>query len=381
MSSTAPDADDIIGTLGLAVWPAIEAVELRRVRIPLLHPHVYAGGEERERDVVVVCAHGADGGDGWGECSTLSSPGYSLETTDSAWRSLRAELGPAWLAGARPSAAPPMAYAALEEAAVDLALRRAGTSLVDALASQFGPRHRSVAWCAVVGLRDDTPTLVDEIRIALEAGAAQVKLKIVPGRDVDVVRSVRDAYPDVALAVDANGSYGSPSMVPSELSSLGLAYLEQPVAPDDLRAASAVAEHLGVPVALDESITSLARLVEALELDACSVVSVKPARLGGLVETVRVLQQAESAGLNAFVGGMLETGIGRAIALAVAAQSPCTLPTDVGPTARYFAEDLTDRFEPNAERRMQAPSGPGIGVVPHEDALERFTVDRVTLRP
>ena len=266
-----------------------------------------------------------------------------------------------------------MAYAALEEAAVDLALRRAGTSLVDALASLFGPRHPSVAWCAVVGLRDDTPTLVDEIRIALEAGAAQVKLKIVPGRDVDVVRSVRDAYPDVALAVDANGSYGSPSMVPSELSSFGLAYLEQPVAPDDLRAASAVAEDLGVPVALDESITSLARLVEALELDACSVVSVKPARLGGLVETVRVLQQAESAGLEAFVGGMLETGIGRAIALAVAAQSPCTLPTDVGPTARYFAEDVTEGFEPNAERRMQAPSGPGIGVVPDEDALERFT--------
>lgn len=357
-------------------WPTVVALELFRVAIPLLRPHVYAGGEERDRNVVLVRALADDGAEGWGECSTLSKAGYSFETTEIAWHALRDELAPEWLAGRQPTTALPMAHAALETAAIDIDLRRRDVSAVDALAKVFGTPRTGIEWCAVLGLE---PTL-DEVELAALAGAAQLKIKIAPRRDVDPIRMVRDAYPEFPIAADANGSYPTHSAVPSELSDLGLAYLEQPVAPEDLRGSARVAHRLGVPIALDESIRSRATLLEAIEVGAGSVLNVKPARLGGLVETSRVLLEARDADLGVFVGGMLETGVGRAVALAVAAQAPCTLPADVGPTSRYFAPDVTAAFEPDGEGRLHPPTQAGVGLVPDPAALERFTVDRVSLR-
>lgn len=366
-------------SFGVGSWPTLRAIELVRIRIPLVRPHVYAGGEERERDIVLIRAVDTDGAEGWGECSTLSTAGYTSETTDGAWRALRDELAPKWLTGRVPATAMPMAYAALEGAAVDLSLRGSDTSLVDAFSAGAAVRP-SVEWCAVVGLRDDDRATLNEIADALAAGAAQIKLKIAPGRDVGPLAAVRDRYPDVPLAVDANGSYPSPSAVPSELKDFGLAYVEQPRAPDDLIGSAQAAADLGVPVALDESITSVARLVEAREVGAGTIVNVKVARLGGLAETAQVLAEMQREGMVGFVGGMLESAVGRAVALAVAAQPACTLPCDVGPTSRYFIEDIGSPFEPEETGRLSPPTGAGIGLVPDPDALERFAVDRVLLR-
>ena len=106
-------------------------------------------------------------------------------------------------------------------------------------------------------------------------------------------------------------------------------------------------------------------------------VSVKVGRLGGVSEAARVLAEVTRLGFGAFVGGMLETAVGRSVALAVASQGACTLPCDAGPTGRYFTADVGPAFEPDADGALRPPGGPGIGVIPDPVALERFTIDRV----
>jgi O-succinylbenzoate synthase len=348
------------------------------VRIPLVHPHVYAGGEEHTREVVLVRMTDEDDRDGWGECSTMSAPGYAGGTTDDAWQSLCRELAPAWLRGRTLPEASAMALAALDEAVRDLALRDRGVSLADDLAVDLGPRRDSVEWCAVVGMAD-TDEIAARVDAALAAGARLIKLKVVPGRDVEPLRRVRDRHPDIALAADANGSYPAVDAVPFELAELGLAYVEQPLAADDLRGTAELAAALGVPVALDESLTSVDRLDEAASFGAPFTLSVKAARLGGIAEAARVLGRARDHGFPAFVGGMLETAVGRAIALGVAAQAPCTLPCDAGPTPRYFTDDIGPRFVPDADGNLRVPTAAGIGITPDAAALDRFCTDRVTV--
>lgn len=350
------------------------------MRIPLVRSHVYAGGTEREREVVLVRAEAVEGGEGWGECSALSSVGYGSETVDSSWRTLRDDLAPQWLVRRTVERAAPMAYAAIEEASIDLSLRSRDVSLVDELFTGAPPRG-SISWCAVVGLHDDAQTMLRDVDDALAAGAAQVKLKIAPGHDLGPLAAVRDRYPDLALAADANGSYPSSSAIPAELAALGLTYLEQPLPPDDFVGSSHVEVELGIPVALDESVDSLQRLADARDRRAGSIINVKAARLGGLSEVQSVLTDLQRTGTRAFVGGMLETAVGRAIGLAIAAQEPCSLPSDLGPTSRYFVDDIGPSFEADEVGRLSPAQGPGIGVDPDPAVLERFCIDRVVIRP
>ncbi len=361
---------------GAAPWPTVAAIELLRVKIPLLRPHLYAGGEERVRDVVLVRARDENDREGWGECSTLSAPGYTGGTTAEAWRVLGDDLAPHWLRGQPTRGASAMAFAALEVAALDLVLRADAVSLADRLAEELGPRRDAVTWCAVASPAEER-VLTSEIDAALAAGARQVKLKISPRHDVEPLTLVRDRYPDLSLAADANGSYPSADDVPRELGGLGLAFLEQPLAADDLTGAARLVTRLATPVALDESLTSAERLEEAASFGVPFTVSVKVGRVGGVAEVARVLAEAARLGFDAFVGGMLETAVGRSVALAVAAQSACTLPCDAGPTARYFAADIGPVFVPDTSGALHPPSGPGIGLTPDPVALERFCVDRV----
>ncbi len=354
------------------------ALELRRVRVPLLEPFVAAHGTEREREVVLVHAIGHDGRHGWGECVALTRATYTSETTDSAWSYLRDVLAPGWLAGARVEVADhPMAATAMESALVDLDLRATGRSLVAAL----GAEPRSVESCAVVGMRPSVDATVAAVARRVDAGHRSVKLKIEPGRDLDRLQAVHAAFPGLGLAADANGSYTlDDRQLLVRIGATGIGYLEQPLPSHDLGGLAELASMLPVPVALDESVGSPADLDRAIAAGCGSVVNVKPGRVGGIAASLEVLDRALDAGWDAFVGGMLETGVGRAVALAVASVDTCTLPTDLGPSTQYFADDLTDPIELLEGGRLRAPDSPGIGVVPRMDRLDATTVDRVVVR-
>lgn len=352
-------------------------VRLLLVSAPLRWPHAAAHGVETDRRVVLVEWTSVDGVVGWGECPTLSSAGYVTETTARAWTALRDRLVPAVLAGRRPDARHcPAAAAALADAELDAELRLRGVSL----RSHLGGSRRSVRWTAVIAAVDDAPEVVAaRAAAAVVDGASMVKVKVRPGADVEVLGAVVDAVGAVPVAADANGSYTSHDEL-VEVDRLGLAYLEQPVSHEHRwETLAEVRAALSTPVALDESLRGLADLERAVEARAADVVSVKPSRMGGVVAAAAAARRAEGAGLGVFVGGMLELGVGRAAALAVASLDVCGFPTDVGPTHRYVDPDVTGPVATTADGMLEVPEGPGVGVAPVEARLTSMTVDEVVL--
>ena len=335
------------------------AVRVVRINLPLRHPHVAAHGVESTRDLLLVRVTRPDGFVGWGECPTLTDRGYGTETTELAWAALveGGELGP-------------MAAGALADAQLDASLRAGGRSLAAWIDTRLGDPVRrspgSVPFGEVFGL-DRMPT----------APAGFVKLKITP-TTVERLRTVRDRYPQLSIAADANGSFGSVEAVPTWLDDIGLAYLEQPFAPDDLIGHAQLRSRGRTPIALDESIATVDDLAAAAALGALDVVSLKPARVGGVESAVALLARARGLGLGAFVGGMLESAIGRAGALALAATRGINLPTDLGPSSRYFETDVADAIV-EVDGRLVVPEGPGIGRVPDPDRLAELTVTAADL--
>lgn len=360
-----------------------ERFELTRVQMPMHEPFVTAHGVERDRDLIVVRALAADGVEGWGECSTLTRPGYSTEHTEGAWAVLVDELAPAALEGtATRSRSNHMAFASLEVACCDLALRRLDRSLT----VEFGRGVERIPVGVVVGVQSTGDALLRVVEGRVAEGYAQVKLKVTPEWFVDPLRAVRRTWPDLALAADANGSLGEwwdgeDSTGIEAIDDLGLDYLEQPLPPGRAdAAASLMAKLANTPVAFDESIVDRAAFGAMVQSAGVPfVVNVKPARLGGLGETRELLHEIAEAGCSAFVGGMLESGIGRATAVAVATSPVCNRTADLGPSDRYFGRDLiTDPFV-LAEGTLRVPAGPGIGVEVDLDAIDAFAVGRVTV--
>lgn len=386
----------------------VAAVVLHRVRVPLLEPFVAAHGTETDREVTLVEVVGTDGRSGWGECDALARPTYTAEHAAGAWLRLRDDLVPKALAGRsiRTDDAP-MAASALLAAALDLDLRRRGESLARSLqvaqaevrptvASSAAPTRaadrstddalrRDVPCTAVVGRQPSIDDLVARVDRRVAEGYGSIKLKIAPGWDVEPLRAVRERWPDLALAADANGAYAetdaAPGAVLRALDELGLDYLEQPLAADDLAALARLADALATPVALDESIGSAADLDEALAYGVRYVVNCKPARVGGPDEALAVVRRAMASDLSVFVGGLLELGVGRAFALAFAALAACDLPTDLGPSSRYVADDVTAPIDLVPGGRLAVPDGPGLGVAPRPVRLAAVTVERVELTP
>lgn len=359
----------------------IDEIVLRRVRLPLVAPFRTAAGTLTDREVVVVEVR-SDRGPGWGECAALPAPTYTEEWLDGAWLVLRDHLVPRLLArGDLTSAALPdvfgavvghsMAKCALEMAVLDAELRTAGRSLADHLG---GVRH-DVEVGVAVGITSDVGSLLRQVEGYVAQGYRRVKVKIEPGWDVEPLRALRHHFGDtLALQADANGAYtlGDARHL-AHLDDLDLLLVEQPLAADDLLGHAELARHLRTPVCLDESITSARAAATAIRLGACSVVCLKAPRVGGYGEARRVHDVCEANGVACWVGGMLDTGIGRAAGLALASLPGCTLPADLSGSDRYFSRDLTAPLLAR-DGRMVVPRGPGLGVDIDHDALDGCTI-------
>ena len=359
----------------------ILAIELRLVAIPLVRPFRTSMGEETDKECVLLRVE-TDGGEGWGECVAGSDPGYSGEFIEGAWAVIRDHLGPtllgagdvdaggveramAWVRGNR------MAKAALVMAALDGDLRARGVSL----ASHLGAGRDRVECGVSVGITPTTEELLDQVEGYLGEGYRRIKLKIEPGLDVERVAAVRERWSEIPLSVDANAAYRPDDADHlRELDRFGLLMIEQPLAHDDLLEHSKLAPKLETPICLDESIRSAADARAALELGACGLVNIKQGRVGGLLEGVRIHDLARARGAPVWCGGMLETGIGRAANLALAALPGFTLPGDTSASRRYFEEDITEPFVMDPDGTMAVPQGPGLGVGPLPDRLEACTL-------
>lgn len=359
----------------------LQQAELREVALPLVAPFRTALGTQEHRNSLLVKVTTVDGAVGWGECVADDDPTYSAEYLAGAREVVRqfllprlsrapeltAALVPELL---RPVRGNPMAKTAIEMAVLDAELRTAGISL----AQYFGATRTELAVGVSVGITDTVDELISAVDGYLRAGYARIKLKIEPGWDIEPLRAIRETFgPDIALQVDANTAYG-PADQPHlrRLDAYGLTLIEQPFAPDDLLSHTRLAARMDTPICLDESITSARDAATAIRQEACSIVNIKPGRVGGYLEARRIHDLCLANGVPVWCGGMLETGLGRAANLALAALPGFTLPGDISASARYYTRDITAPFVLH-DGRLTVPTRPGIGVLPDPDALQAAT--------
>ena len=192
----------------------------------------------------------------------------------------------------------------------------------------------------------DERELRDLAAAYVAAGYRRLKCKIEPGADRAVVAAVRAEVGDaITLAVDANGAYDlTQSDALHALDEFGLQCIEQPLSPDSLRDHATLARGLRTRVCLDESVTSVGAAMDALAWQACDMVNIKPGRVGGVDVARTVHDLCVVAGVPAVIGGMLETGVGRAVNVALASLPGFTEAGDLSASDRYFAEDVTEPF-------------------------------------
>jgi o-succinylbenzoate synthase len=355
----------------------LRRIDLIRVSIPLVSPLVSAHGVEHDRSSILVRVEGVDGAEGWGECPALAAPTYTSEWHEGAWSILLNHLAPAALDGRSAGVrGHPMAISAIEGALIDLELGRRGVSLAQAI----GATRSKVPMCAVLGIENDIDTLLGEVERRIEAGVGAVKVKVRPGWDVEPLAAVRATWPDLWLAADANASFDGLDVDRlRQIDELGLAYLEQPLDADDLLGTARLSNQMATPIALDESATGVSIVEAALALGPLGAVNLKPARVGGVVASVDLHQLLVDHGVSMWCGGMLELGVGRATALAVAALPGCTMPTDLGPSAAYVVDDVTDPIVLESDGTIAVPDGVGIGRRPDPERLDEVTVARRTI--
>ncbi|NUW34663.1 o-succinylbenzoate synthase [Nonomuraea sp. SMC257] len=361
----------------------IAEAELHTVALPLLTPFRTSLGTQTVRRALLVRVRGSDGEEGWAECVADDEPTYSPEYLEGAADLLRRFLLPALFAvprldpaGVAPALAHlrghPMAKAAVETAVLDAVLKARGLSL----AAYLGGVRPSVRVGVSVGIAATLDDLLDTVDRHVSAGYARIKLKIEPGWDLEPVRLVRETFGSgLMLTADANTAYApADARHLARLDAYGLALLEQPFAPDDLHGHARLAARMDTPICLDESITSARAATAAIRARACSVINIKPGRVGGYLEARRIHDLARAADVPVWCGGMLETGLGRAANLALASLPGFTLPGDISATARYFERDLTAPVELTGDS-ITVPDGPGTGVAPDPDALTAFTTE------
>jgi O-succinylbenzoate synthase len=354
------------------VQSRVREVELVRIRLPLIEPFRTARGTTTHKDALLVHVV-TDDGSGWGEVGAEVAPTYAPDTLDTARLVLRDELVPRLFAGASLDEVRGHhpARGALAGALLDAELRATGESL----ASHLGGTRAFVDAGVAIGQHDHPAGAVAATAAFAELGYRSFKLKIAPGHDLNVVDAVRaELGPGIGLQVDANGSY---ALTDAEhlrrLDPLELTCFEQPLAPDALVDHARLAAQLQTPLCLDETITGARVARDAIELNACEIVSIKAGLVGG-VHTAREIHDAcVASGVGARAGGMLETGVGRAALIALASLPGFTITGDLSASNRYFTHDVTEPFVLD-QGRIAVPTGAGLGVTPLPEMLARGTI-------
>ena len=366
----------------------LEAVELIRLNVPLKSAFRTSFSSVNLHQVVWVHVI-TDQGEGWAECGANERPDYSSEYHTGAMAVLKEFILPdlfalgdqltaelvaptlEWIKGHR------MAKAAIETALLDAQLRGSNTSF----AKYLGAVKTKVPAGVSVGIMDSLDELMGYVDGYLNEGYLRIKLKIEPGWDYEPVKLVRETYgPDLLLQVDANTAYTRNDFdLLKRLDEFNLLLIEQPINEEDMLGHAKLADYIETPVCLDETIISADIARDALELGAAEIVNIKPSRVGGYIESKKIHDVSVANNIPVWCGGMLETGIGRAANLALAAMPGFTLPGDTSASSRYFETDLTTPFV-LVDGHIDVPTGPGIGVDPIPEIIERFAVSREWIR-
>ncbi|WP_300342565.1 o-succinylbenzoate synthase [Nesterenkonia sp.] len=373
----------------------IESLTVRRVQMEMLTPFTTSFGTQTHRDLLIVEAHSSER-TGYGECVAMGAPLYSEEATATCQVVLEEYLIPMLRSHGAAAGTPgvveidhpqlirqilapvkrnSMAKSALEGAVWDLWAKHQGISLAEA----YGGTRSHIEVGLSIGIKDTDAELVSAVGAAVDAGYRRIKIKIAPGRDLQMLRAVRREFPDTPIMADANSAYTLADVdLFRSLDELDLMMIEQPLAHDDIVDHRHLQAQIRTPICLDESIHSAEDARKAIELGSGKIINIKIGRVGGIAESQDIEALCRQHGLDAWCGGMLETGIGRAHNVAIASLAGFTLPGDTAPSARYWAEDIIEPEVVMDRGVIEVPTAPGLGYDVVEERLDAHTTETRT---
>jgi o-succinylbenzoate synthase len=360
----------------------ITDITIRHLQMKLKAPFTTSFGTFTNKDFLLLEATDQDGTIGWGESVAFHSPWYNEETLQTNWHMLEDFLIPLLLNKEinhpdevselfAPIRKNNMAKSTLEGAVWDIYAQQTNQSLASAL----GGKKDKIEVGISIGIQksiEDLVALVDEY---VKEGYKRIKVKIKPGWDVEVMRTLRENFPNVAIMADANSAYRlEDAELLKQLDEFDLTMIEQPLASDDIIDHSHLQKMLNTPICLDESIHSLEDARKAVELGSTKIINIKIGRVGGLTEAKKIHDYCEANGIPVWCGGMLESGIGRAHNVALTTLSNFILPGDTASSNRYWEKDIILPEVVAANGYIEVPQTAGIGYEIDRDAVESFTV-------
>jgi len=367
----------------------IERLELLLLEMPYVHFFETSFGREEKKTFILIKIF-SQGFCGYGEVTADRLPLYNYETTSTSWVMIKEILAPLIFSQ---SLSDPhefhkassrykghhMAKAGLELALWDLKAKKDRLPLNEL----YGGDKKEILSGVSIGIQDNVSDLIKRIGEFLDQGYPRVKLKIKPGWDIQILKRVRKEFPDIKLQVDANCAYTAGDIDRlQKLDEFDLALVEQPFPALDLLSHSKLKKRIKTPVCLDESAESLDAVRLAYELESFDIINIKVGRVGGLVESKKIHDFCESKSLPVWCGGMLESGIGRAHNIHLATLSNFKLTNDISASQRYFEQDLIEPpVDINEQGMIKVPEGPGIGVTPIQDRIEKAVLKKEVLTP
>ncbi len=344
----------------------ITRARLYEVALPLLEPFRLSSGTMAVRRSLIVELEDDAGRVGLGESAPFEAPFYSAETVAGAREMLLRHLLPRLLAEPCGDAAQVhellnrnvmgnhMAIAGAETAWWDLRAEREGRALADLVTERLAQLGVPTEWCErrervrcgiALGIpeRRVADEVKDAVERAVERGYRRVKVKVLPGWDLEPIFAALDVLERsdaaIPLTVDANGSYRlqRDRDILEQLGQLDLLYFEQPLPAGALWDLKVLAGRIAVPICLDESLTSAEVARQVAEMGGPEVWNIKVQRVGGLEEACRIYAVAAKFGAKLWGGTMPETGLGAQAMLALGAHAGFVYPTDLEPSERWFA--------------------------------------------
>ena len=368
------------------------------MKLPLVHFFETSFGRIDDKHFILVRVDG-DGATGYGECVAEQDPYYSAETNETAWHIIADFVAPRVMGAAfahprdvfpalKAIRGHPMAKAAVEMAAWDLFAKQRGEPLSRTLGgthlrsgSSGGQARERIASGVSIGIQPSLDVLAAKVERELAAGYRRIKIKIKPGWDLEPVATIRARFGAIPLMVDANAAYTlADADHLARLDRFDLMMIEQPLDYDDLADHAALQRRLTTPICLDESIKTVAIARDAISAGACRIINIKPGRVGGFGESIRLHDLCASHGIPVWHGGMLESGIGRAANVHLSTLPNFSLPGDIAASKRYFDPDLIDPpIEVAADGTIGVPAGPGIGVEIRQDRVDAATIRRLAI--
>jgi O-succinylbenzoate synthase len=359
----------------------IETIEVYYVIMPLKYPWRTAYGDDFDIHTILVKAESGMY-EGWSETTPLYAPTYSPETAMSVYYSIKEFFAPRIVGNEIETAEEinnrlsifkgnPFAKAGIEITWWMLSANIQGRPLHELL----GGKHKDVDAGADFGVQDSIDMLLEKIQLAISTGYKRVKLKVRPGWDLKILKAVHSTFPNFTFHIDCNSCYTIQDLpFFKEVDRLGLAMIEQPLFHTDLIEHAELQKQLDTPICLDESVKSIRDMEWAIRLNSCRYVNIKPGRVGGLQNALAIHKLALEAGIPAWVGGMLESGIGAGICIELATLDNFVYPNDIFPSDTYYNKDLTDPpLVLNNNCTFTASSVPGIPYKPIQERIHSLT--------